>query len=74
MRMGTRAGILEADRDVDGTAVLCDEMCQSTLVGGFKHADIVQIGAVNDNVQREMRDLRIDFYKTHRMYECNLDT
>jgi hypothetical protein len=40
--------------------------------GGFEHADIVQIGLENANMQREMRDLGIDFYKTHRVYQKQL--
>ncbi len=66
------AGILEEYRGVGGTAVLFNEMRKSIIEGGFKHADIVQIGSTNDKMQREMRDLGIDFYKIHRMYEREL--
>ena len=66
------AGILEEHRGVGGTALLFDEMRKSIIEGGFKHADIVQIGSTNDKMQREMRDLGIEFYKTHRMYERQL--
>lgn len=66
-------GILEAHRGGGGTAILFSEMRKSILAGGFAHADIVQIGADNDNMQREMRDLGIDFYKRHRMYGRELD-
>jgi hypothetical protein len=51
-----------------GTAILFDEMRKSVIEGGFAHADCVQIGAENSKMQRELRDLGIDFYKTHRMY------
>ncbi len=66
-------GILEEHRGAGGTALLFNEMRRSILDGGFKHADIVQIGATNENMQREMRDLGIRFYKTHRMYERKLE-
>jgi len=62
------AGIVEKYRGLGGTALLFSEMCKSIIEGGFEHADIVQIGAENDNMQRELRGLGIDFYKTHRMY------
>lgn len=55
-----------------GTAILFSEMFKSVREGGFKHADLVQIGVDNDKMQRESRDLGIDFYKTHRMYARNL--
>ena len=66
------AGIIEKYRGLGGTALLFSEMHQSVIEGKFVHADIVQIGADNDKMQREMRDLGIDFYKTHRMYSRNL--
>ena len=68
------AGILEEHRGVGGTALLFDEMRKSIVDGGFKHTDLVQIGTTNANMQREMRDLGIDFYKMHRMYERHLTT
>jgi hypothetical protein len=37
-----------------------------------QHVEIVQIGADNDRMLRELRDLSIDFYKTHRMYQRGL--
>ena len=48
-------------------------MYKSVVEGGFEHADVVQIGVSNENMQREMRDLGIDFYKTHRNYTCVID-
>jgi hypothetical protein len=44
-------------------------MSKSIVQGGFEHADLVQIGVENDKMQRELRDLGIDFYKTHRLYQ-----
>lgn len=67
------AGMLEEHRGAGGTAVLFSEMRKSVVAGGFAHADLVQIGVENAKMQRELRDLGIDFYKTHRMYERKLD-
>ncbi len=66
------AGIVDKYRGLGGTAILFSEMHRSVLEGKFVHADIVQIGVDNDKMQREMRDLGIDFYKTHRMYSHDL--
>jgi len=62
------AGIVEKYRGLGGTAILFDEMEKSIRAGGFEHADLVQIGLENDKMQRELRDLGIDFYKMHRTY------
>ncbi len=66
------AGIVEEYRGLGGTAILFSEMQKSILAGGFEHADLVQIGVENDRMQRELRDLGIDFYKTHRVYQIDL--
>src|SRR4030042_1109494 len=63
------AGILEDYRGLGGTAILFSEMHKSILEGRLKHAEIVQIGVENDKMQRELRDLGMDFYKTHRIYQ-----
>jgi hypothetical protein len=68
------AGIAEKYRGLGGTALLFSEMHKSVIEGGFEHADIVQIGVDNDKMQRELRDLGIDFYKTHRMYQREFAT
>ncbi|MGB7537583.1 MAG: hypothetical protein WBM17_03510 [Anaerolineales bacterium] len=66
------AGIVEKYRGLGGTAILFDEMTKSLRAGNFEHADIVQVGVENDKMQRELKDLGIDFYKMHRMYEKEL--
>jgi hypothetical protein len=66
------AGIVEKYRGLGGTAILFDEMAKSLRSGKFEHADIVQVGLENDKMQRELRDLGIDFYKMHRMYRKEL--
>jgi hypothetical protein len=63
------AGILPEYQGLGGTAILFSEMHKSILQGKFKHAEVVQIGVDNDKMQRELKELGIDFYKTHRMYE-----
>jgi hypothetical protein len=63
------AGILEEYRGLGGTAILFSEMEKSIHAGRYKHAEIVQIGIENDRMQRELRDMGIDFYKTHRIYQ-----
>jgi hypothetical protein len=62
-------GIVEEYRGLGGTAILFSEMEKSIVEGGFEHADIVQVGVENIPMQREMRSLGIEFYKSHRMYE-----
>ncbi len=66
------AGIIEEYRGLGGTAILFSELQKTIKRKQFKHADLVQIGMENDNMQRELRDLGIDFYKKHRLYERDL--
>lgn len=66
------AGILEQYQGQGGTAILFSEMFKSVKEGRFKHAELVQIGLDNDKMQRELRALGIDFYKTHRLYQRKL--
>ncbi len=63
------AGIVDEYRGLGGTAILFSEMYKSVAGGRFRHADLVQVGASNDRMQRELRDLGIEFYKMHRIYE-----
>lgn len=66
------AAIVERYRGLGGTAILFSEMQRSVVEGGFEHADLVQVGEANNRMQRELRELGIDFYKRHRMYACDL--
>jgi hypothetical protein len=66
------AGILEQYRGMGGTAILFSEMYNSVLEGHFKHADLVQIGVENDRMLNELRDMGIEFYKIHRLYQKEL--
>jgi hypothetical protein len=66
------AGIIEQYRGLGGTAILFSELYKSVAEGGFEHADLVQIGMQNGNMQRELRDLGVNFYKSHRVYSRGL--
>jgi len=63
------AGIIKEYRGLGSTALLFSEMYKSVMGSRYRYADVVQIGVENENMQREMRDLGIDFYKMHRVYE-----
>ncbi len=62
------AGILPQHRGLGATALLFSEIHRSIVDGGFHHAEIVQVGVDNERMQRELEDLGVDFYKTHRTY------
>lgn len=62
-------GMVEGYRGLGGTAILFSEIYKSILDSRYQHAELVQIGANNANMQRELRNLGIDFYKIHRLYE-----
>jgi len=67
------AGLLEKYRGSGGTALLFVEMYKSVRDNQqYLHADVVQIGAENDKMQREIAGLGIDFYKMHRMYRKSI--
>jgi hypothetical protein len=66
------AGMLEGYRGLGGTALLFSEMHKSIMEGGFKHADLVQIGTENDRMLRELRTFGVEFYKVHRIYEQDI--
>jgi hypothetical protein len=67
------AAIIEQYRGMGGTAILFNEMYRSLSTGTFEHADLVQIGTDNEKMQLEMRELGIQFYKTHRLYRREID-
>ena len=67
------AGLLEKYRGSGGTALLFVEMYKSVRESDhYLHVDVVQIGAENDKMQREIAGLGIDFYKAHRMYRKSI--
>jgi hypothetical protein len=67
------AGLLPEYRGSGGTAILYSEMFKSVAENPrYRHAEVVQIGVENENMQREMENFGIDFYKTHRTYSREL--
>ncbi|HEY5728940.1 MAG TPA: hypothetical protein VIS72_02750 [Anaerolineales bacterium] len=67
------AGLLPKYRGTGGTAILYSEMFKSVSENPrYKHADVVQIGVENENMQREMENFGVDFYKKHRTYSKEL--
>jgi len=67
------AGLLPEYRGSGGTAILYSELFKSVSENPrYKHADVVQIGVENENMQREMENFGIDFYKMHRTYKKEL--
>lgn len=63
------AGIVAKYRRLGVTAILFTEMHKSITSGQYKHADIVQIGTDNEQMQLELSQLGIDFYKMYRIYQ-----
>jgi hypothetical protein len=67
------AGLLPEYRGSGGTAILFNEMFKAVSDNPcYRHADVVQIGVENENMQREMENFGIDFYKMHRVYQRDL--
>ncbi len=67
------AGLLPEYRGSGGTAILYSEMFKSVSENPrYRHAEVVQIGVENENMQREMENFGVDFYKMHRTYSRNL--
>ncbi len=66
------AGMVEKYRGLGGPAILFSEMYKSVAESHYHFADLVQIGTENEAMQRELRDLGIDFYKKHRVYNRRL--
>jgi hypothetical protein len=63
------AGLLPDYRGSGGTAILYSEMFKSVTENPrYRHAEVVQIGLENENMQRDLENFGIDFYKTHRTY------
>jgi GNAT superfamily N-acetyltransferase len=65
-------GILPQYRGAGGTALLFSELYKSVSERGFAHAELVQIGAENDPMLRELRSLGVDFYKAHQLFAKTL--
>jgi GNAT superfamily N-acetyltransferase len=66
------AGILPEYQGLGGMALLLAEMENAVRASRCEHAEIVQISVNNDKMQGVLRDLGINFYKIHRVYQRNL--
>lgn len=66
------AGMIEKYRGLGGPAILFSEMYNSFIHTHYRYADLVQIGTENDKMQRELKDLGINFHKMHRVYQRGL--
>ncbi len=63
------AGLLPEYRGSGGTAILYSEMFKSVTENPrYRHAEVVQVGMENENMQRELENFGIDFCKIHRTY------
>lgn len=66
-------GIIEEYRGLAATALLFAELHESvTASGQFNCAEVIQIGTKNLAMRRELRDMRIDFYKSHALFELKI--
>lgn len=64
------AGMLNEYRGLGGTAILFSEMYKTIRSKKqFKHAEFIQIGADNDRMLRELKDLGCEITKIHRLYK-----
>ena len=67
------AGLRPEYRGSGGTAILYSEMVKSVSENPrYRHVEVVQIGVENENMQREMENFGVDFYKMHRTYSRTL--
>ncbi len=68
------AGLIEEYRGLGGTALLFSEMQKSIVESGqFRHAEIIQIGVDNYNMQRELENFGINFSKIHHVYQLHFN-
>ena len=63
------AGILPEYQGLGGPALIFSEMYKSIHEGRFEHAEVVQVSVHNPKMQLTLRDLGLDFYKVHRVYQ-----
>ncbi len=66
-------GIVEKYRGLAATALLFSELYKSiTTSRQFNHAEIIQIGAENDRMHRELRGMGINFHKAHALFKMEI--
>lgn len=68
------AGIVAKYRRMGATAMLFAEMFKSVSSGKARNADIVQIGTDNEQMCLELSQIGIDFYKTHRIFQKDIES
>lgn len=67
------AGLLPEYRGSGGMAILYSELFRSVAENPrYRHAELVQVGVENAQMQRDLRNFGVDFYKTHRIYARRL--
>lgn len=62
-------GIVEQYRGLGGATILFSELQKSITSQPFNHAEVIQIRTDNDRMLAELRDIGVDFYKLHRVYQ-----
>jgi hypothetical protein len=62
------AGMIEEYRGSGGTAILFNEIRKNGQDGRYTRAEIVQVGADNERMLRDLSNLGISFHKKHCMY------
>ncbi len=66
-------GIVDEYRGSAATALLFSELYTSvTASGQFKCAEVIQIGVKNKRMRLELREMGINFYKSHALFELTL--
>ena len=65
-------GIVEQYRGLGGATILFSELAKSISSGQFNHGEVIQIRTDNDKMLGELRDIGVDFYKMHRVYQKSL--
>lgn len=66
-------GVVEEYRGLAATALLFVELYRSiTSSGQFKYGEVIQIGTENERMRQELRDMGIEFYKTHALFELEI--
>jgi len=66
-------GVVEEYRGLAATALLFVELYRSIhSTGQFNHAEVIQIGTENERMRQELRNMGIEFHKTHALFELEI--
>ncbi len=66
------AGMIEGYRGVGGTALLFSEMYKSVAESGYRYGDLIQIGAENERMLRDLANIGVTFHIMHRVYSRDI--